>query len=348
MEGKHFHTIVKAPTSFPIFCSGNTGIDSNSGKSLEEADLLVVTSGGLRIPAHSSVLVSVSTVFKKMLDQPCQKPSFKNIIPILGVPCNAVIAFVQFLYSNSCTEEEMDRYGIHLLVLSHVYSVRHLKLKCVKGLGERLLMENVVDVLQLTRLCDAPDLYLRCMKMVSNNYIEVQKTEGWKFMQDNDPWLELEILQFLDELELWKIKRKKNREERNLYIQLSEAMECLEHICTEGCTSVGPYDRAPNQQKKKPCNKFPTCRGLQLSIKHFAICQKRVKGGCCACKRVWQILLLHSAICDQTGLCKVPLCRHFKLKMQLEKEENGKWKLLAKKVVSAKVMSFLSSHETES
>ncbi|PIA30353.1 hypothetical protein AQUCO_05600054v1 [Aquilegia coerulea] len=283
-----------------------------------------------------------------MLEQPCQNLSSKNIIPILGVPCKAVIAFVQFLYSNSCTEEEMDRYGIHLLALSHVYAVHHLKLKCVKGLGEQLLLENVVDVLQLTRLCDAPDLYLRCMKMVSNNYIEVQKTEGWKFMQDHDPWLELEILQFLDELESWKIQRKKNREERSLYMQLSEAMECLEHICTEGCTSVGPYDRAPNQQKK-PCDKFPICRALQLSIKHFATCQKRVKGGCCACKRVWQLLLLHSAICDQTGICKIPLCRQFKLKMQLEKrEENGKWRLLAKKVVCAKVMSLLSSHKTES
>ena len=69
-------------------------------------------------------------------------------------------------------------------------------------MGQRLTTENVVDVLQLARLCDAPDLYLKCMKLVSSNFKTVEKTEGWKFMQDHDPFLELEILQFIDEAEL--------------------------------------------------------------------------------------------------------------------------------------------------
>jgi hypothetical protein len=59
----------------------------------------------------------------------------------------------------------------------------------------------VVDVLQLARLCDSPDLYVKCMKMLSDNFKAVEKTEGWKFMQENDPFLELEILRFIDEAE---------------------------------------------------------------------------------------------------------------------------------------------------
>lgn len=100
-----------------------------------------------------------------------------------------------------CTEEEMEKYGIHLLALSHVYSVPQLKQRCTKGLGERLTIDNVVDVLQLARLCDAPDLYLRCMKLAASRFKAVEKTEGWKFLQDHDPWLELQILQFMDEAE---------------------------------------------------------------------------------------------------------------------------------------------------
>ncbi|XP_023878513.1 BTB/POZ and TAZ domain-containing protein 1-like, partial [Quercus suber] len=192
--------------------------------------------------------------------------------------------------------------------LSHVYSVPQLKQSCTKVLGDWLTMENVVDVLQLARMCDAPNLYLKCMKLVANHFKAVEKTEGWKFLQDHDPWLELEILHFMDEAESRRKRSRKLREEQSLYLQLSEAMECLEHICTEGCTSVGPYDMEPTE-KKGPCSKFSTCQGLQLLIKHFATCKKRVNGGCLRCKRMWQLLRLHSSICEHHDCCRVPLCR---------------------------------------
>lgn len=102
---------------------------------------------------------------------------------------------------NRCTEEQMEKYGMHLLALSHVYLVPQLKSRCTKALIERLTIENVTDVLQLAKLCDAPDLYLKCMKLVSKSFKAVEETEGWKFLQNNDPFLELEILQFIDEAE---------------------------------------------------------------------------------------------------------------------------------------------------
>lgn len=98
-----------------------------------------------------------------------------------------------------CREEHMEKYGMHLLALSHVYLVPHLKQRCTKGLAERLTIENVVDVLQLARLCDAPDLYLKCMKLLINHFKSVEATEGWKFLHKYDPWLELDILRFMDE-----------------------------------------------------------------------------------------------------------------------------------------------------
>lgn len=93
-------------------------------------------------------------------------------------------------------------------------------------------------------------------------------------------------------------------------------MECLEHICTEGCTSVGPHDVEPTK-KKGPCSKFSTCQGLQLLIGHFATCKKRVNGGCLRCKRMWQLLRLHSSICDQSDSCRVPLCRYLIISISL-------------------------------
>ena len=92
-------------------------------------------------------------------------------------------------------------YAIHLLALSHVYLVPQLKQKCSRTLADRLTVENVIDVLQLARLCDASDLYLRSMKLICAKFKAVEKTEAWKFLQKHDPWLELEIFQFMDDFE---------------------------------------------------------------------------------------------------------------------------------------------------
>ncbi|PIN25520.1 CREB binding protein/P300 [Handroanthus impetiginosus] len=310
---------------------------------MPEPDLYVITSGGVRIPAHSKILASASPVLENIIERPQKNGSAtERKIPMVGVPYDAVAVFIQFLYSSRCSEEQMEKYGIHLLALSHVYSIPQLKQRCTRELAKRVTIGNVVDVLQLARLCDAPDLYLKCMKLLSHNFKAVEETEGWKFLQDHDPYLELEILQFIDETELRKKRTKRHREEQKLYIQLGEAMDCLEHICTEGCTNVGPYDMNPNEHKG-PCSKFSTCQGLQLLIKHFGTCTKRVNGGCLRCKRMWQLFRLHSSICDQPDECRVPLCRQFKLKAQQDRRGNdARWRLLIKKVVSARAISSLS------
>ncbi|RDY04346.1 BTB/POZ and TAZ domain-containing protein 2, partial [Mucuna pruriens] len=309
---------------------------------LPEPDLYLHTPGGKRIPAHATILASASPVLENFITS-------NKIVKIHGVPDGAVAAFVAFLYSSRCTEEEMDKYGMHLLALSHVYLVRRLKQRCIKGLGQRVSTENVVDVLQLARLCDAPDLYLKCVKLLANHFKAVKETEGWKFIENHDPRLELDILRFMDEREKRKRKSRKRREEERLYTQLSEAMECLEHICREGCTHVGPYDVEIGPQRK-PCSKFATCQVLQVLIRHFATCERRLKkGACLRCKRTWQLFRLHSSICLSQDSCKVNLAvlterdRQIRMKMEQEnREEDARWKLLVKKVASAKAMSSLA------
>ncbi|KAI7732319.1 hypothetical protein M8C21_010058, partial [Ambrosia artemisiifolia] len=315
--------------------------DHASGDSVENI-VYILTSGGRRIPAHAKILASASPVLESIIDR--KKRSSENNIPINGVPCDAVQVFVNFLYSNRCKEEQMEKFGIHLLALAHVYLVPQLKAQCTKALIRQLTVENVVDVLQLARLCDAPDLYLKCMKVISNRFKLVEETEGWKFLQNNDPYLELEILKFIDDVESRRKSTRKHMQEQSLYFQLSEAMDCLQHICTEGCTSVGPYDKKPSKNKS-PCSKFSTCEGLQHSIYHFANCKKRVNGGCVRCKRMWQLFKLHSSICESSdSTCKVPLCRQFKTRgtQMKNKKEEARWELLVKKVVAAKAISSLS------
>lgn len=104
---------------------------------------------------------------------------------------------------------------------------------------------------------------------------------------------------------------RKRRKEQENYEQLSEAMECLEHICTEGCTSVGPRDKPAENTTTGPCTKFSTCDGLQILIRHFATCNKKLSNGvpCLQCKRMKQLFRLHSSLCSRIDNCKVPLCK---------------------------------------
>ncbi|KAL9239188.1 hypothetical protein vseg_013531 [Gypsophila vaccaria] len=310
---------------------------------LPETDVIVVTSAARRIFAHSHLLATASPVMEKRVEKAKRyKKTGEKIVPIYGVPCDAVLSFIRFLYSFRCKKEDMDKYGIHLLALSHGFSVPKLKLKCAKELAKSLTIENVIDVLQLASLCDAPELRLKGLKLVACKFKGVKKTEAWRFVQEHDPLLELEILQFIDEVESRRKRTKRQKEENNMYLQLSEATECLSHICTEGCTSVGPSDVDTNK-KKEPCKRFSTCQGLQMLIMHFATCRRRVGGGCSRCKRMWQLLKLHASMCEHLYLCRVPLCRQFKMKMEQEKKgDDAKWRVLVRKVLLAKMISSLS------
>lgn len=70
-------------------------------------------------------------------------------------------------------------------------------------------------------------------------------------------------------------------------------------------------------KKSHPC-KYAACKGLELLIRHFAGCKMRVSCGCIHCKRMWQVLELHSRLCSDSDVCRVPLCRFVGLVFCLE------------------------------
>lgn len=104
-----------------------------------------------------------------------------------------------------------------------------------------------------------------------------------------------------------KQERSKKLEEKKVYIQLHEAMEALLHICRDGCRTIGPRDKAL-KGSQVACN-FPACKGLETLTRHFSSCKTKVRGGCVHCKRMWQLLELHSRMCNDPDYCRVPLCR---------------------------------------
>ncbi|VAH83208.1 unnamed protein product [Triticum turgidum subsp. durum] len=99
-------------------------------------------------------------------------------------------------------EEDVEKYAEQLLVLAHAYRVPWLKLWCQEAIGSRLTPGTVVDVLQLADLCDAPQLHLRCMRLLAKEFRAVERTEAWRFLRDNDPWQELDVLRQLHDADM--------------------------------------------------------------------------------------------------------------------------------------------------
>ncbi|CAD6228602.1 unnamed protein product [Miscanthus lutarioriparius] len=332
---------------------------SGNAAAAAAADVDVVTTGGRRrIPAHSSVLASASPVLGSILERRLQKDREsgkpgRSVIRIRGVTDDAAAAFVRFLYAGRCgdggeeEEDDMEKHAVQVLVLAHAYQVPWLKRACEGAIGARLTADSVVDVLQLADLCDAPRLHLRCARLLAKEFAAVERTEAWRFLQENDPWQELHVLERLHEADMRRRKWRRKREEQRVYVELSEAMDCLDHICTEGCTEVGPAGRAP---APAPCARYATCRGLQLLIRHFSQCHRK---SCARCQRMWQLLRLHSALCDRPDRCDTPLCMRFKQKEQEKAaakagDDGDKWGLLVKKVKAARVFSSLANRKQTS
>eukprot|EP00262_Sarcandra_glabra_P018286 TRINITY_DN649_c0_g1_i2.p1 TRINITY_DN649_c0_g1~~TRINITY_DN649_c0_g1_i2.p1 ORF type:complete len:409 (+),score=50.40 TRINITY_DN649_c0_g1_i2:289-1515(+) len=308
------------------------------------ADVHVLTDNKTIIPAHSSVLGIASPVLNNILNQTKVKGPLR-CIEIHGVPCEAVRVFIRFLYSSCYEKDAMNKFVLHLLVLSHTFSIPSLKRVCSDIIEQALLItENVIDVLQLARQCDAPRLSLVCVRLVVKNFKTVSASEGWKVMMQANPELEQELLESVVEADSRKQDKLRKIEERKIYLQLFDAMEALLHICRDGCRTIGPRDKVLKGTQVS-CG-FPACKGLESLVRHFSSCKTRVPGGCVQCKRMWQLLELHSRMCSKPDSCKVPLCRHFKEKMQLQnKKDETKWKLLVSKVMAAKNVpgSFLSA-----
>lgn len=311
------------------------------------ADLRVSTDDGSEILAHSCVLGVKSPVLRAMLEESRPENGFRRI-RISGAAPEATRMFVRFLYSSRFEQEPMRKHVLHLLVLSHVFSVPHLKTVCTDELARSFLApDNVVDVLQLARLCDAPRLSLLCTRMIVGDFRNVSLTDGWKVMRRTNPSLEQELLEVLVEADTTAQERAKRMEEKKVYLQLYEAMEALVHICRDGCRTIGPRDQeAPNGSRAAAVCRFPACKGVELLVRHFSACRVRVPGGCADCKRMWQLLELHSRMCFfAPDTCKVPLCGRFKEKLRrlMGRKEETKWNLLVCKVLESRgTMSCIS------
>merc|ERR1711974_137646 len=116
--------------------------------------------------------------------------------------------------------------------------------------------------------------------------------------------------------------------------------EALVHICRDGCSTIGPQGKVLKGEQE-PCG-YEACKGLKSLLRHYFGCELRVPGDCTHCKKMWQLLELHSRICMDSNVCRVPSCRKIKhriakqSKKKKAKKDEMKWKILVRKIMRAK------------
>lgn len=180
-------------------CLASTVVNSTWDTLFDEAyraDILIRTDEDGIIYAHSSILGIASPVFKNVLKQSRNHLRGQpRSISIRGVPTDAVLVFIRFLYSSCYEEDQLKEHALQLLALSHAYAIPSLKRLCEWQIENGLLtVENVIDIFQLAMLCNAPRLSLICHRFILKNFRDISATEGWRVMKDSHPILEKEIL----------------------------------------------------------------------------------------------------------------------------------------------------------
>ncbi|CAN6228586.1 unnamed protein product [Urochloa humidicola] len=309
------------------------------------ADVRIVTSDGQTIAAHSYVLASASPVLERMIDH-AWRGAGSCTIRILGVPSDAVLAFLHLLYASTAAsvDEVVAAHGPQLLALAHAYRVPWLKRAAEASVSSHLTPDAAVDMLKLAGLCDAPRLRAACARAASKDFAAVESSEGWRFARRHDPALELELLQLLEERDRRRARWARDRASREACGQLADAMDSLDRIfAADAAGSDAPCTKGDGGGDGGTCE-----QGLRLLMRHFAGCaRKAAPGGCARCKRLLQLFRLHASVCDRRPEkvhdqpCRVPLCSHFAAKMQAEKADKT-WRLLVRKVTRARAMARLA------
>ena len=120
------------------------------------------------ISAHKAILVARSPVFAAMFTGCMQEATAAEVF-VPDFSDQVMHAFVQFLYTDSCSLTVLSRHAEQLLEAACKYQVPALQTRCVDFLKARLNASNAVRVLALADLHGLLELRERALNWVTRN-----------------------------------------------------------------------------------------------------------------------------------------------------------------------------------
>lgn len=115
------------------------------------ADVAVVGVDGA-IEAHRVILIARSPVFREAIETEISRSGESGPqIKVYGVPLKVLRPFVNFLYTDHVSSEELAGISVELLLLADKYKIPKLRLLCEHAVARGLNEDNCADVMALSR-----------------------------------------------------------------------------------------------------------------------------------------------------------------------------------------------------
>lgn len=178
---------------------------------VENADVAFDVSGE-KFHAHRVVLAARSPVFKSMFFGSTQDDWNDKEISIEDTRPEVFKAMLHFVYKDTLPdlEEHADLEELsdpsscfltpetmieHLLTAADRYGLRQLRWLCESRISQGISVNSVAKILELAQRHQASQLKSACLKFAATNLEEVMKSEGFEYLKENCPSLQLELLQ---------------------------------------------------------------------------------------------------------------------------------------------------------
>lgn len=133
-----------------------------------------------KLSAHSFILCLRSPVFSAMLNKNMLEKNTKEI-HITDINYNVMKELICYMYTDTCSEESIEKYSDELLGAACKYQIIGLENICSNYLVNQLSIDTAVNTLILADLYDAKELKKRCLYFISEHAKSIMQLEGDNF-----------------------------------------------------------------------------------------------------------------------------------------------------------------------
>lgn len=163
----------------------------------------VVTKGGETMQAHRSILISRSTVFKKVLTsdefkRQTRKHNESAMIKLdLPTHRDSFRAFIKFLYTGELKPDILQKHAPELMAAGNTYEIEMLTRKCEDYIVHNMTPERTIDYLKVAEQCNSTAITAAAVKQIQSNPTGFVNREDFQALKKNDPAAFLGAFQYI-------------------------------------------------------------------------------------------------------------------------------------------------------
>uniref|UniRef100_A0A2P2LBC9 Uncharacterized protein MANES_08G153800 n=1 Tax=Rhizophora mucronata TaxID=61149 RepID=A0A2P2LBC9_RHIMU len=160
---------------------------------------------GEKFPAHKLVLAARSPVFESEFLDAIEEDNHE--IVITDAEPKVFKALLHFIYRDALIEDEdtslssssstpsvSDTLAAKLLAAADKYDLSRLRLMCESEICKDISVNSVTEILALADRYNAMDLKSVCLRFAAENLIAVMSSDGFRYLKENCPSLQSELL----------------------------------------------------------------------------------------------------------------------------------------------------------